>query len=594
MTRTLWKFSSYKRFTTSASLFSLALAFMVFISLLTTSFAHAVSPFDNAIRNTTTLSLISVNGTQNISVANGATKTWKDYAFEATCGGAFESAYNSGKYAVSQVVDPVYSAFPSGTYGTYVTITYPGLGTLGNMSFDYQNNDQTALAFYSPGGGSIGLTQMTLYVQNDGTVRTSCRGEVSVGIASSSGNIGPNSSNPVNIYLYVLKGLPITYPEGYEGQFPSDGAEPSTATPDVEVTSGNNPNVKAIDKNFNTFDDVPFLCSDNLAPVWNYEIFDNEDTMIISGQLSSTGTLAETVPQNDFYMLVSWYSCAENPQFNRQTRTYFEVGEKVYSPYKPDLNIVSATGWRLIIQDKNFNTFDPVPFTCLSETTPIIHYQLFQRVSGSDVLLTSGQMSPTVQFTYTLPNVASHFSFTAYYDCGQNDLEFNQTSVLDFEMNAYGGQVLACGDDIAGFFCSFNKQVNFGIFSTTFQGLVAVITKMQDVSPTCNTNWATQTNFQSNIIPVQNMPQEVCNNANLLFIAPNAKFHVVSTWLNVFLQGATVLLLVFGLLSIFGFRVRLSSPIGEGEDNGIRSDIATSSSISRHKTPYVKGKNDRG
>lgn len=258
-------------------------------------------------------------------------------------------------------------------------------------------------------------------------------------------------------------------------------------------------------------------------------------------------------------------------------------------PEIPDLNIITASGYNLVVQDRNFNTFDQAPTLCVSELAPVIHYKLYERVPNSDILVDSGTMSPTVQYTRQLEKKAAKYRFEAQYDCGQGDYSFITAAQKDFEMNDFGALVRECSTDVAGFFCRMSSDLKFGVFSTTFQGLNTILSSMQTINPSnCNTNWIATAHFQSNILPVQNFPQQVCQFAQNMYLTSGKPFYTINQWLNIVLQGAAILLLVFGLLAIFGFKVRLPSPIGEEDGTDIRPDIATSSSISRHRGTYSR------
>lgn len=260
----------------------------------------------------------------------------------------------------------------------------------------------------------------------------------------------------------------------------------------------------------------------------------------------------------------------------------------------PDLNILTGTGYQVVIQDRNFNTFDQVPFLCNSETTPVMFYELWKGPDlETDVKLTEGVMSPTVPFNYGLPTGADTYRFVAWYLCGPDDIQFSESTQKEFQINQFGSLVMECQDDISGFICTMNEGFNLGIFSTTFNGLVDMLGLMKTINPTyCNTNWIATSNFESDLFPVQNFPPELCTRATQLYIAPTAPYHTFTLWVNILLQGSAILLLVFGLLSIFGFKVRLPSPLEDEADDGssIRPDIETSSSISRHRATYSKGK----
>lgn len=476
----LWNHLFLRLFIKRLLPFSLASLFMAFaFSLVSTSSTHATSVYDGSIRATSTISVISPDGTQNINISQTEDNDWYDI-FSTSCGelqtAMLDDALTVGSVVISQQRDSSQDA-------TYVSIAYQTTPVTVNATQFQTYGDESY--FWLP---SSGWQKAYISLLDNGLFSGSCNGWYTNAFSTSSALDGYYDS-----YIYYSTAS-ITYPDGYEGI-----QAPSNATP----------------------------------------------------------------PPSD---------------------------------EQPNLNLISATGYNLIIQDTNFNTFDEVPFVCdpVNQFPPQLNYELWLGDNPeTDTLVTSGSQSSTLQFTYSLSPEAATYNFVAWYSCTLGDMTFDQVSFLPFEINAFGGLVTGCGEDIAGVLCSMGSNFSFGIFSTTFNGLVGVITSMQQISPTyCNTNWVEQANFQDDYIGVQNFPQEVCNNVTTLYLAPDTPFKPFTTWLNIILQGTAVLLLVFGLLALFGFRVRLPSPIGEEQGNDIRPDIATSSSISRHRASYVSGKSN--
>jgi len=127
----------------------------------------------------------------------------------------------------------------------------------------------------------------------------------------------------------------INYPPNYEGQIPPD------TTPEENETNLNSPswyisNIldnKALfhDQNFNTFDNNPFLCSGDLAPILYYEIFrvlNDQDVLITSGFQSATAQISYDFGQADTerdYVIVGWYSCGDGTIFPNQGRAEFSI-----------------------------------------------------------------------------------------------------------------------------------------------------------------------------------------------------------------------------------------------------------------------------
>lgn len=314
----------------------------------------------------------------------------------------------------------------------------------------------------------------------------------------------------------------------------------------------------------------------------------NASVLAFAGQQTDLG--------NQGYIYYSSFSFEYPPDYEGGISTpTFPVDPAVELDWIPDLNIVTASGYQLIVQDQNFNTFDDVPFTCAEGLTPIIFYEIWQGDDPtSDVLINSGSFSATIGFHTSLPAVASHYVYVGWYSCGTapTDPVFTYQAFMPFEMNAYGSLVSGCdAESFQGLICSMGGNVNIGIFSSTFNGFVGILRLFSQIDSTyCNTNWVSTMHFEDNYIGVQNIPGEICSNVQAFYLTPGSSFYPIKVWVNVIMSGTAVLLLVFGLLALFGLRGRLTSPIGEGDGNAIRPDIATDRHITGHRAPYVKGK----
>jgi len=453
--------------------------------LLSPSSTHAASAYDNVVQTTNTLSVISPDGTQNVSLAENGDLPWyqliesKNQAYaDARCGDSYISSLNNARSSgYVSVVQAKASEHYQRVYVIWTDDTYPYAWPV--WTFQTTESGTNYAELKSPTGGDLSIAQIEIADNGDWTWLCWSSGSPSFGVGSPDGYIYRNNYS-------------VTYPDGYDG--------------------------------------VYFA---NLTPI--------------------------STP-ND-------------------------------SSYKPDLNVISVVGYHAVIQDRNFNTFDPVPFTCNDTLTPIMHYELWKGSDpNTDVKLTDGVMSPTVPFEYDVPSGSQDtYTLVAWYSCAPGDLTFDQSSFLSFQVNEYGSLVQECGDDIQGFLCKASQNLSIGIFSTTFNGLLSILNNMKAINPVyCSTAWISQNHFQSNILPVQNFPPKVCQFAQNMYISNNTPFYSINLWLNIVLKGAAILLLVFGILSILGFKVRLPSPIGEENGTDIRPDIPTSSSISKHRGSYSR------
>lgn len=565
---------------------------MVFTPLLVTSSVSAASDFDEAIQLTEGLGVRSPNGSINYNATNSEDTDWyyKTAITRFSSCSSFIGDFNdtvvngNGKVVVSQILnDPNYGGVSAGVAIWFTTTDDPEPMTFGG-------DTDFSVLFYPL------YTKVFFYtVNNSGGIVGGCSNSSNSFSNFASTNVVPSPGSGQGAQLYYAR-YPITYPAGYEGIIPPESPNESvTFSPNIEIVSGDNVNFEARDVNYVTFDPVSFLCNDGLAPVIFWEMWEgwdpDTDVLYQSGAQSPTVPIHVLLQVNKQWNFVTWYSCAGAPNITGNFQVPFSTSESGTVAWQPALNLLSAAGFEAIIQDTHFNTFDEYPFLCESETTPVMYYELHNKSGSVSSLMTSGVMSPTVQFTYSLPKQAGKYEFVAWYSCGAGDLIFTNVSFLPFELNAYGGVVRECDASAAGIFCRLNEGFNFGIFSTTFQGINAVLNQMTSINPTyCSTAWIAQANFHDNIIGVQNFPPELCDFAQTMYLSPTAPYHVFTVWVNILLSGAAVLLLVFGVLSIFGIKVRLPSPLEDEADLGtsIRPDIKTSSSITGHKGTYLK------
>lgn len=108
--------------------------------------------------------------------------------------------------------------------------------------------------------------------------------------------------------------------------------------------------------------------------------------------------------------------------------------------WKPDIQHVQSIDWKILLQDRNFNTFDPVPFTCNQGLTPVIQYDLLNDDTNEN--LDQGVMSPTIQYQFQAEDygVETTFKFIANYYCGdlEDDPTFSGQTTYYFTLNASG------------------------------------------------------------------------------------------------------------------------------------------------------------
>lgn len=148
------------------------------------------------------------------------------------------------------------------------------------------------------------------------------------------GNIALSQSNLSA--LIFLSTFPVTYPVGYEGEIIPDTYNPPVVydwVPDFYALQGIDYKVTIQDKNFNTFDEVPFTCNDGLTPVIKYEIRDSDNEIVVIGQFSATIQLEQQLPKKNIestYTIIGNYDCGyfldpTQPDFSGQASKEFTI-----------------------------------------------------------------------------------------------------------------------------------------------------------------------------------------------------------------------------------------------------------------------------
>lgn len=137
-------------------------------------------------------------------------------------------------------------------------------------------------------------------------------------------NYGGEQYRPVEV------SFEIEYPADYAGQLVDSVAETSNFSPNFYVSVANKWKASIHDTNFNTFDGIPFTCSEDLAPVLHYEIWNKNvdpEVMIGSGFQSATAQIDFQFPENSIsqdYRVVGWYDCGGPPEIQFTESNYFD------------------------------------------------------------------------------------------------------------------------------------------------------------------------------------------------------------------------------------------------------------------------------
>jgi len=113
----------------------------------------------------------------------------------------------------------------------------------------------------------------------------------------------------------------------------------------------------------------------------------------------------------------------------------------VIVPYVPNFYVSNAVGYKVLIHDQNFNTFDGVPFTCSGGLAPVLFYEIWDRTSEEEVLLYEGSVSATAQIERDLinSNVQKNYRVIGWYSCGESpEIQFDQSNYFDFSISKNG------------------------------------------------------------------------------------------------------------------------------------------------------------
>lgn len=137
--------------------------------------------------------------------------------------------------------------------------------------------------------------------------------------------------------LYVST-FPFESPLGFEGSSPPGiGVESVNYVPNWYVSGAVDWKVQIHDINFNTFDNIPFLCDDDLAPVLHWELWDrgdpddpNDHTLLDDGYFSATAQIDYQLPKLEelkHYRIIGYYECGDAPTFDSSSFHDFKVDQ---------------------------------------------------------------------------------------------------------------------------------------------------------------------------------------------------------------------------------------------------------------------------
>lgn len=261
---------------------------------------------------------------------------------------SFNAALDGGSWGVMQVSEP----HPNSS----VDITWYGVQVV--WSETYQDFDITT--------GHVPVTNMMFIYQ---------------GVGSNCNFTYVDGSNDVRVSNHrsiLFLNYNTIYPTGYEGEIIPDSyteREEYDWTPDLYMVNSVDFNVTFRDKNFNTFDGIPFTCPVyDTAPVIEWYIGyyeDNDYQEIASGVNSPTVQIEQQLEEPGEYILVGQYYCGDDetdPIFTDGTSVFFTLTEAGTLEYN-------------IIEDCVTDQFPFINFpNCLENMASVINLLSFNKL----------------------------------------------------------------------------------------------------------------------------------------------------------------------------------------------------------------------
>lgn len=343
----------------------------------------AVAP---SIPVTSTLSVISPDGSKNFSVTDGSSNKWYDRAQDAihgTCdiGVKDDLYYNTHTPSTYRIVSQIKPSDSSTPFVSQITNFTNGsaLAVLvwfsnsadSGVRFSNWGTDGSMLDLYGFGTSSTARPWGLLSINNAGEYRFDC------GVAN------------------IVSG----------------GGTPSGST--------SNPSMGTCD----------YGCFNPRVTTWVPWAAGN------SGPTTGVGFLGAV-----FYN--SFTTIYPGPDYPSEEPPYVPPGEPVEpSDQVPKLQLLNVVDFKGTFSDANFATYDEVPFLCLDDLAPALHYEIY-RETPVETLITSGVISATgqLEFQFTRSDQNLDYRIVGYYDCGDSEGQpiFDESSYADFTITRGG------------------------------------------------------------------------------------------------------------------------------------------------------------
>ena len=308
------------------------------VSAVSPVFTSSVSALAAPLLKTTTLSVISPDGTKNFDVTDGGGNSWKDkintanrapYRCESDSKSYLQTAITSGYYTVAQqTTGSINNYYDTTSPQAFVMISYSGSNytqTLNNTG-DYE--------LLVNGGSGSAVRYAALWVDNSGNYNLVCQDSSGSPSNGNFGNAGygalaAGQFSTQTVYLYYTT-FTVTYPSGYSGTLPST----PPAAFEAEIVSpqfGFNTYKKTLTAKLeNKIDVLPTYPDDDYLIIWNViqcvgidDITgrcDPGDPVVLVKQsdLGKDETFTVEVPAYGYYELQASYrmeSCYRYPSY---------------------------------------------------------------------------------------------------------------------------------------------------------------------------------------------------------------------------------------------------------------------------------------
>lgn len=416
--------------------------------------AGATSAYDG-LKTTDTLVVerLTTSGTCTTTKSEDITSTWQTLL--SSYSGSDTLTLNA-KNAVLSPSDYYFFIFQSNSANAYtsvVVVTVPKAGNTVNGVF-HMHSGNPHLSIASTLNTGWGQARFTYYAGASGCPLIIDDLGVSSGATNTDATVGGSFTrgrgfniNGIDNKVYLLN-APIFYPEDYEG----DPVPTTSFSPDLELLSeAGDRNVIIKDNNFYTFDEVAFVCDNDLAPAIYWEIR-RDETVLYDGSQSPTATINVSIPISVIgeVTFVAWYDCGEGDSHDfDEDSLLLEFTGIEPADYAPSWYISNIINYQAKIHDVNFNTFDNNPFTCEGGLAPVLHYEIWE-TDPNNYIVKSGYQSATAEINVDFgeKDYARDFQIKGWYDCGVSDpLQFTQIGTLDFTVTITGTQAYNLWED---------------------------------------------------------------------------------------------------------------------------------------------------